>query len=212
VDTPPFPNASPAAAKFIASMKMNYEMWHDGTGYDLEALRQVPPAEREVIAAILIKNSPRDWRDIEALGHIDSDAARHAVEAALKSSDPAVRREAMNYAGEKSVPADRQALLIANLGKNDFGGGLTAAIDEAAEFHPPAVVDVLLKGALNRDGQVAVHFAALLYFIHGKSTEPFDWNQRPFFLRFNTANREERKEVFAELCQTIGVDASAYIR
>ena len=86
------------------------------------------------------------------------------------------------------------------------------AIDEAAEFHPPGVVEALLDGALHRDGEAAVHFAALLFFLHGKAAEPFDWGQRPFFLRFQTADRRERSTVFRVLCATIGVDAGKYLR
>jgi hypothetical protein len=84
--------------------------------------------------------------------------------------------------------------------------------DEAEEFHPPGVVETLFRGALNRDGEAAVHFAALLFFLHGKADEPFDWNHRPFFLRFNTDDRKERIAVFRELCEIVGVDPKQYLR
>ncbi len=90
-------------------------------------------------------------------------------------------------------------------------GGLSATLEEAAAFHPPGVVDALLRGTLGRPGDVAVHFAALLCFVHGKSSEAFDWNHRPFFLRFNTTDRAEREAAFRELCETIGVDAVKYL-
>ncbi len=32
----------------------------------------------------------------------------------------------------------------------------------------------------------------MLFYIYGKADEPFDMNQRPFFLRFNTENKTER--------------------
>jgi hypothetical protein len=72
------------------------------------------------------------------------------------------------------------------------------------------VIDALLRGAVHREGEVAVHFAALLFYLHGKSKEPFDWEHRPFFLRFHTDNPEERKAVFQELCTILGVDADAF--
>ncbi len=205
-------NLGPAGEKFLQSMQITYEMWHDGTGYDLDALRAASASERDAIELILINHRPRDWRDIQALATIDSPQARAAVEAALKSSDPKIRQEAMEYAGEKLGPADREKLLIKALHSDDLFGGLSQAIDEAAEFHPPSVVDLLLQGALNRTGQTAIHFAALLFYIHGKAAEPFDWNHRPFFLRFDTSDRAERQTVFAELCQTIGVDPKRYLR
>jgi len=48
-----------AAARFLASMPMTQEMWHDGTGYDLDALRQVPADLRMGVEEVLIRHSPR---------------------------------------------------------------------------------------------------------------------------------------------------------
>jgi hypothetical protein len=201
---------SPAGTKFLESMKITYEMWHDGTGYDLDALKQLSPSERNAIEITLINHHPRDWRDIEALAQIDSPKARAAVEAGLKSSDIQVRQTAMDYAAEKIDPADRETRLLKSLQSDDLFAGLSQAIDEAAEFHPPSVIDCLLKGTLNRPDKVAVNFAALLFFIHGQAPEPFDWNQRPFFLRFATPDRTERKKAFTELCEKLGIDPTKY--
>jgi hypothetical protein len=111
-----------------------------------------------------------------------------------------------------NLPApERTKALVKALQTAEFYGGLTQAIDEAEEFHPPEVVDALFKGALHRDGEAAVHFAALLMFIHGKAPEAFDWGQRPFFLRFNTADRAERETAFRELCDKTGVAVSKYL-
>jgi hypothetical protein len=198
--------------KFLQSMEMNYEKWRDGIGYDLETLRKMSPQELGEIETILINHRPRDWRDIEALAKIDSPGARQAIEAALKDPDPQVRREAANHAGDKVSPADRETFLLKALKTCTAFDGLTEALDEAEEFHPPSVIDALVSGALNRDGETAVHFAAILFFLHGKSKERFDWDHRPFFLRFNTTNREERKAAFRELCETIGVEAEKYLR
>jgi hypothetical protein len=209
---PTAPDTRGAASRFISSMTMTFDMWHDGIGYDTALLRELSPAELKDIETVLINHSPRDWRNIEALAQIDSEPARKAVEAALKSADPQVRREAMKYAGEKALPEDREKLLLRGLESDDLFGGLSQAIDEAAEFHPPAVVEALMRGALNRSAPAVVHFVALLFYIHGKSKEPFDWDHRPFFLSFDTSNREERKERFRELCEMIGVDVTKYLR
>jgi diadenosine tetraphosphatase ApaH/serine/threonine PP2A family protein phosphatase len=94
----------------------------------------------------------------------------------------------------------------------DLYSGLSKTLDQIEDFHPPEVVEALFRGALQREGEVSVHFAAMLMFVHGKAKEPFDWEQRPFFLRFHTENRAERAAAFQELCEKIGVDASAYLR
>jgi hypothetical protein len=201
-----------SANRFLTSMNITYEMWHDGIGYDLDALNQIPASELPAIERLLIEHRPRDWRDIEALAQIDSPTARKEVEAALKDTDAKVRQEAMQYAGDKADPAERERLLIHTLRGADLFTGLSEAIDECEEFHPPAVIDALFRGALNRDGEAAVHFAAMLFYLHGKAKEPFDWDHRPFFLRFNTSDRKERKAVFHELCEIIGVDPKKYVR
>ena len=206
------PSSSGALERFIASMVPNFDMWHDGTGYDLTLLDLMSQEERDRAEDALVRHSPRDWRDIEALARIDSPRARREIETALTSTDNHVRREAMRHVGEHAQPADRERLLIRSLENDVVYGGLTQAIDEAATFHPPTVVDALFRGALSRDGDIAVHFAALLLFIHGKATEPFDWNHRPFFLRFHTTDRAQRETVFRELCESVAVDPAKYLR
>lgn len=214
-DDPPLPIHSfgEAAKRFIASMTMTFDMWHDGLGYDLSALKELTRSERDSIESILIHHQPPDWRDIEALAQLDTPRAKKAVEEALKSRNPQIRQEAMKYVPVEQVdPKERERLLIQSLKNDQIYTGLTQAIDEVPEFHPPAVIDALFHGALNRDGEAAVHFAALLFFLHGKAKEPFDWEHRPFFLRFHTSDRAERRAVFKELCETVGVDPKKYMR
>jgi hypothetical protein len=196
--------------RFVASMTMTYDMWHDGVGYDLQTLAAATPKERAEIERVLISRRPRDWRDVEALAQIDSPAARAAVEAALKDPDPQVRREAMRYASDKVDPADRERRLLALIPTAAPFGGLTEALDDIEEFHPPSVIDAMLRATLRGDGEAAVHFAAMLFYLHGKAAEPFDWSHRPFFLRFNTTDRAERCAAFEELCRVIGVDATKF--
>jgi len=54
-----------------------------------------------------------------------------------------------------------------------------------------------------RGGDIAVHYAAMLMFIHGKAKSAFDWDLRPFFLRFNTEAPHERALACLELCARI---------
>ncbi|MGC4073717.1 MAG: hypothetical protein QM760_14650 [Nibricoccus sp.] len=77
-------------------------------------------------------------------------------------------------------------------------------------FHPPVIMAELFHGALERNGGPGVHFAAMLMFLHGKATSAFDWEQRPFFLRFNATQRDERETVFLELCDKIGEPAGPF--
>ena len=85
--------------------------------------------------------------------------------------------------------------------------GLSDILDEAEAFHPPEVVEALLRATQRGDGEAAVNFAALLYYLHGKAESSFDWAHRPFFLRFNTDDRAERMAAYRELCAQIGKNA-----
>lgn len=199
-------DATSAVARFKASMEITHEKWHDGIGYDLSVLKEATPEELERIESLLIDRRLHDWRDIEALAALDSKRAQEALREALVLGDAKIRLAVCAHAPELVTERQRIDSLVQALEQSEIGTGLSEALDEVAEFHPPEIVRTLLRGLMARDGSIAVHFAALLYYIHGKAPEPFDLEQRPFFLRFNTANRVEREQVVRELCTALGVD------
>ena len=206
------PGEDSALRRLERSMAIDDEKWHDGIGYDLDALREAGPEERRAIEDLLVSRGGRDWRDVEALALLDSTRAKEALKAAMAGGDAQVRMAVMRHAPELVAESERTASLVKALEESEFYGGLTEALDEAAEFHPPEVVEALFRGALRREGEVAVHFAAMLAYVHGTATEPFDWEQRPFFLRFHTEDAEERRAAFRDLCGQLGVDAGRYLK
>ena len=117
----------------------------------------------------------------------------------------------LRHAPELVSEKTKLASLIEALRSAEFYGGLTQALDAVAEFHPPEIVEELFRGTLARKGDVACHFSAMLMYLHGRAASPFEWEQRPFFLRFNTENPTARETVFRELCEKIGVDAGRYL-
>jgi len=197
--------------RFESSMVMDFDKWHDGVGYDLDALQAMSPAEKKSIETMLLRRGARDWRDIEALACLDTFETRRALQAAMNSPNPEVRNAVTRCAPELIPDSVRTASLVKGLETANFFGGLSQTLDQVAEYHPPLIVETLLRGVLARGGDVAVHFAAMLCYIHGQAPGPFDMEQRPFFLRFNTENYSEREAVFRELCQKIGVEADRYL-
>jgi hypothetical protein len=193
-------------------MEIDYEKWHDGIGYDLDILRAATAEERAQIESILVARGAADWRDVEALAALGTPGARAALAEAIEVGDHRVRLAVMQHAPDMVCDATRVATLVAALEGAEIMGGLSQALDDVAEFHPPPVIDALFRGALARDGGTAVHFAAMLTYLHGRADEPFDWEQRPFFLRFHTEDRREREAVFRELCAKIGVDATKWLQ
>jgi hypothetical protein len=203
---------SSLVARFRSSMVIDYEKWHDGIGYDLTLIKAATPDERAEIEKILLARDASDWRDVEALAALNSPAAHKALKAALNSSKPEITVAVLDHAPDLVPEATRIRTLVAALKNADFYGGLSGALSQVETFHPPAVVEELFRGALSRDGGVAVHFAAMLMFIHGKAESAFDWSQRPFFLRFNATHRDEREAVFLELCEKIGAPAEPFAK
>ncbi len=178
--------------RFEKSMKIDYEKWHDGIGYDLEALGSASPTEQKIIEEILVNHRPRDWRDIEALAKIDSLNAREAIKRAINDPNPDVRIAVSRYAPKLVTNSERTKSLLDALATAELFGGLSQTLDDVEDYHPKEIKEALIKGLLRRKGEVAVLFGAMLFYIYGKADEPFDMNQRPFFLRFNTEDKEER--------------------
>ena len=197
--------------RFERSMVLDFDKWHDGVGYDLNTLRAMSPAELKTTEAMLIRRGVDDWRDVEALACFNTPAAHAALRAAMNHANPEVRHAVTRHAPELISDSTRIASLVDGLQSAVFFGGLRQTLDQVADFHPAPIVEALFRGTLDRAGEEAVHFAAMLCFIHGQAAEPFDMAQRPFFLRFNTDSRTERETVFRELCEKIGVDAMRYL-
>ncbi|HAX43542.1 MAG TPA: hypothetical protein PLF84_13005 [Bryobacteraceae bacterium] len=194
--------------RFVRSMAVDFEKWHDGTGYDLAALAEAGPGERARIESLLLARGVRDWRDVEALAALNSPGARQALVKALQHGNAEIQAAVLRCAPDVASREERIAALVSALGSAEVFGGLTQALLEVEEFHPPEIVDALFRGVLERDGAVAGEFAAMLLYLHGHADSAYDLAQRPFLLRFQ---EEERVSLFVELCGRVGVDAGRYL-
>ncbi|MCB1865538.1 MAG: hypothetical protein KDG50_08905 [Chromatiales bacterium] len=202
----------PLVERFVQSMRIDYEKWHDGTGYDIGAIHAATPVQRATIESILLARGVSDWRDVEALAAIGSEPALTRLRETLAHGDDSELATAvLRHAPQLADSDTRTRTLVDALERAEFYGGLSQALDEVEVFHPQAILSALLRGALDRTGEVAVHFAAMLMYLHGKAESSFDMDQRPFFLRFNTPERAAREAVFRELCVRLGIDPAAYL-
>ena len=198
-------------SRFIKSMKIDYGKWHDGIGYDLTALAETNREEREKIERILVNRNPLDWRDIQALATFDSHKARSALRYALQGGNNEVNMAILRFAPELVDDKLRTKLIIRSLKSATFFYGLLQTLYLVEKYHPEEVMRALFDGLLNREGDVAVHFAAMLFYIYGVDETYFPWENRPFFLRFKTSNIADRKIAFKELCEKINVDYRTYL-
>ena len=197
--------------RFRASTNIGFEEWHDGIGYDIEALRMVSQEERDAIEQILINHYPRDWRDIEALAEINTKRARETIKEAIKDPNPVVRIAVARYAPDLVTDSEQTKSVVDALGSAEIFFGLAQVLDEVERYHPEEVKDALIKGLLTREGDIAVLYAGMLFYLFGEAEEPFDWGRKPFFLRFNTENRKERLKVFQELCRKLRINPEKYL-
>lgn len=138
----------------------------------------------------------------------DTAYAREALMRAM--DDPEVRISVTRFAPGIISDSERSVSLVKALQNAKVVCGLSTLLD-VERFHPKEVIEELITGVLRREGDVAVHFAAMLFFLYCKSSKPFDMKQRSFFLRFNTDNSEERVKVFRELCEIIGINSDKFL-
>ncbi len=140
--------------RFEKSMKIDYEKWHDGVGYDLEALKSTTPDQLKTIEQILINHCPRDWRDIEALAQIDTITARETVKNALKDPNVDIQIAVTRFAPNLLTKTERSHTLIRALETAEIFNGLSQVLDQIEGYHPKEIIEALMEGLLNREGEV----------------------------------------------------------
>jgi hypothetical protein len=197
---------SSAFDRFMQSMQIGYEQWHDGIGYDLEALQELEGEERARVEALLIRRKDQDWRDAEALASLNSTKAAEALKSSISSPNMQVKLQAAEQYAAEGDMARMEEVLVHSLRTGKLYEGLTQALDLAEQYPTEKVKQTLFWCALHGNDDVRIHAAALLFYLYGIAESNFDWNFRPFFLRFNAEDVEERRAAFVELCERVKVD------
>lgn len=181
---------TPAYSRFIESMTIGFDQWHDGLGYDLQALAEIKADERSEVEEVLLahlKDHP-DWRDVEALRALGTPRAIDAARAADGRDDASIE--------DSLVRSIEQAHSLSELSQ---------PLDLAERYPTARVKKALLDCARLGNAEIRVNAAAMLMFICGQAKEPFDWEQRPFFLKFGTDKTAELRECWHELRKRTGV-------
>ena len=198
---------SKAYQLFLDSMVLNFERWHDGIGYDLEALAQLDSRERSSIEKLLIQNlaDKGDWRDVQALTVLNTPAAREAVDQARFHKKTKVRNYALRTIIHTRDPVNTTRALEAELEEQVIQAVMQGDYEMAESMPTMRVKKALLDSVLVVDREIRVSAAAFLLYICGQTSEPFDWNQRPFFLRFGKESGGELKQAWEELRKRAGL-------
>lgn len=198
---------SPAYTSFVSSMNVTVDKWREGIGFDLAALGNVSSSERDLLVKTLAERleASGDWREIEALGTIGTPEAKEEIRRAIAHGSAETRLYAAEQLAKMGEPADLENAIIGALRETRLFGGLSRALDMAEEHPGPRIQETLLDLALNGVEEQRIHCAALALYLGGKAEEAFDWNHRPFFLRFGDDDRNVQIEAYKELCSRLGV-------
>src|SRR5438132_1365674 len=177
---------SAAYTRFAESMVIGFDQWHDGLGYDLSALEQMAAAEKGTVEADLLGRLAHggDWRDVEALVALGTPVALDGVRAATKNANSEVRNYALRCLVEAQPDAAADLTQTPELEAEVVLAVERGAIELAQQCPTPRVKRALLDCARKAEGVTRVNAAALLMYLCGQASEPFDWSLRPFFLRF----------------------------
>ncbi len=192
---------SPEYQRFLESLEIGFEEWHDGIGYACEALAGLPPEERAAVETLLVARltASGTWRDVEALEALGTPGAKEALRGAARHRCPEVRNRAL----EVLLRAEPQS--YADLEEEVVRAVRKGALDLAQSHPTTRVRRALLDCARLADPVTRVNAAAMLLYICGKADEPFDWNQRPFFLRFSTEEKGDLLAAWHELRERTGL-------
>ncbi len=207
----PNPSISTSAAydRFIQSMVIDFDKWHDGEGYDLKALDELTPAERESVANML--RTRHDWRDVEALAYLnppDRETLRRTFDDEHAQMITRLKAgEELERLGEK---VDFAPLTLLMLDVADGNVSIMSRIFDFLEWRkglPPADDWRIKKKVLqllqtNRNPSSA-NWAAIAFVLFGLCKSQWDFEHRSFWLRFQ--ERDDHDAAFAELLDRIGV-------
>ena len=206
---PPDPS-SPAMTRFIESMKIGYIEWHDGIGYDLEALKEFSPSELDYIEALLLSRKDADWRDVEALAALRTPAAIQALKDCLESPNLDCRLFAVRYLKEMAILDRVDHVVVATLPLTKIGEGMTLALALARDYPSEAIKHIVLWCSLNGNESIRVHCVAMALFLYHITKEEFDVNQKIVY-EFHEPDRSKRIEPFTRLCRMIKIDPKPFL-
>lgn len=179
-------------------MDIGYEQWHDGIGYDLEALDQLSDADKLIVELKLIPRADKDWRDIEALDRLGTPRALQAIVRTRKSENVEIRLLAHRY-GPPPTDQELEDAILASLSVADIYSGLINVLNAAIEHPLSKVKDLLWAKVRDPESGVAYHCAAALCCMAGVIDSIYDDKHRELFLRLVEKGGDDRTIAVQEL-------------
>lgn len=208
--TPAAPSA--ACVKFRKSMILDFDAWHDGTGYDMAAFAEMTDAEKaQILSEIKGKgNGEIDWRDMEVLGHDNS-----------RESFDRLRDELVGGSADQRAKALSKLYDMKRMNDAVFDINLSRILDDVT--HQDGTVwslmcvdrhcgentrKALLRGTRDRP-DIAIHFASKLMDLANLSNDmaAFDPKFRPTLLKLLPDQPDDvRQDAMQKVWAWLGVD------
>lgn len=198
----PKPEPSAAFRRFKKSMVIDYNKWHDGEPYDIPALAEITPEERDQLVDEIIANASLDWRDVEALRALGTPKAIARVGMAAKRQHDGAGAEALEAEIERNGwSSETEQRLIVMLQRMKSMSGAADRLYWICEEHPtPAVMAQLLRNARDAEPVLRYSAGAFLLYLTGHSDDWYGFGEyRPRLLDLNTNDYQTWKATVAWL-------------
>lgn len=197
-------NPTPAYTRFKRSMIIDYDAWREGAPYDIAALADVTPQERDLLTEEICERGSLDWRDVEALRALATPKAIKRVGvAAAKQTDGAGVEAFMDEIVAQGWTDDIESRFIDKLERAaSMTGALDRLYDIAEQHQTPAVMKQLMRNArISGDETVRYSMGAFLLYLtgHVDSRYVFDTDHRPHLLNLNSDDYKTYKAAVAWL-------------
>jgi hypothetical protein len=191
-------------------MNIGFIEWHDGIGYDLDALNEMNGKELKQVESLILSSREKDWRDVEALAALNTPFTVQALKDCLNSNNFDVRLFAVRFLKEMNIEDHVEEIIVNTLPLTKIGDGLTFALSLAEKFPTERIRQTVLHCVLNGNDDIRVHCAAMTLYLYGKAKTNFDSSFKIVF-EFRNPDRAQRLAPFIELCGLIGVDPDTVI-
>jgi hypothetical protein len=201
----PDPSQKPALQRFLDSMKIGYNEWHDGIGYDLNALKKMSPEELKQVEELILSRKDSDWRDVEALAALRTPSTIQALKDCLQSKNIDVRLFATKYLKEMGIEDHVEEIVVNTLPVTKIGDGMTYALTLAETYPTERIRQTVLRCAAVGNDDIRIHCAAMALHLYGKAHTNFDSKQKIIF-EFKNQDLATRMDSFRHLCSLVGVE------
>jgi hypothetical protein len=185
--------ATAAWTTFSASTEQDYDSWHDGIGFDLEALARMPALEQDLIRQWLRTRLEDRSRDVD-LRDLEAAAALGETEllASLKRhSEPDVRLRAKELLASPGEVAEE---LCRTLSRSPSEDAVLGALDLVSSHATADVRAALIERVSKVDGTF-INAAMVLLEVFGGVDDA--WSERPFL--FEVQEQGKRGELLQQL-------------